>query len=267
MLFDSHCHLTDEAFADDRDLVLERARAAGVDGLVTIASGPRDAEAALALARAHGGVWSTAGVHPHEAQEGTPAALDRVRALLGEPEVVAIGECGLDFHYDHAPRATQRATFGAQIELAADTGMPLVVHSRDADEDMAALLRSLPGGVQGVLHCFTGGDALLDAALEAGWWVSFSGIVTFKRFDAAGQVRAVPDDRLLVETDAPYLAPVPHRGRRNEPGFVAATAEALARLRGRTVEDIATLTATNARRFYGLDPATHEFRRTSDSGR
>jgi TatD DNase family protein len=254
MLFDSHCHLTDPVFDEDRELVLERARAAGVAGLVTIASHPQDAEAALALARAHDDVWCTAGVHPHEAERGTPEALARVRALLDEPEMVAIGECGLDFHYDHAPRAAQHATFEAQVGLAAATGMPLVVHSRAADADMAALLRSLPAGVRGVLHCFTGGDALLDAALEAGWWVSFSGIVTFRRFEATGQVRAVPDDRLLVETDAPYLAPVPHRGRRNEPAFVVGTAEVVARQRGCTVEELAALTAANARRFYGLEP-------------
>lgn len=253
MLFDSHCHLTDAAFDEDRDDVLARARAAGVTGLVTIASHPDDVDAALGLARAHEGVWCTAGVHPHEASRGDAGALERVRELLADPHVVAIGECGLDFHYEHAPRDVQARVFRAQIELAAETGLPLVVHSRDADDATLAVLRDLPAGVRGVLHCFTGGDALLEAALDVGWWVSFSGIVTFRRFDAAHRVRAVPDDRLLVETDAPYLAPVPHRGRRNEPAFVAATVEAVARMRGRAAADVADLTRANARRFYARE--------------
>jgi TatD DNase family protein len=233
--------------------VLERARAAGVGGLVTIASDPADAEAGQRLAESHGDVWCTAGVHPHEASRGGSDALERVRDLLEHERAMAVGECGLDFHYDNAPRAVQIRVFEAQVELAAATGLPLVVHSREADEDTAAVLRSLPAGVRGVLHCFTGGDGLLETALAAGWCVSFSGIVTFKRFDAGERVRSVPDDRLLVETDAPYLAPVPHRGRRNEPAHVVATVEAVAGLRGRSPDEIARLTTTNARRFYGLD--------------
>jgi TatD DNase family protein len=253
MMFDSHCHLTDEAFRQDREAVLARARAAGVAGVVTISSNPDDALDALAFARSHDGVWCTAGIHPHEAGLGAdPATLGRVGELLGDPHVVAVGECGLDFHYEHAPRRVQLDTFHAQIELARETGLPLVVHSRSADREMDGVLRSLPAGVRGVLHCFTGGDGVLETALEAGWWISFSGIVTFKRFEGGHQVRAVPDDRLLVETDAPYLAPVPHRGHRNEPAFVAETVEALARLRGCSADDLAHLTAHNARRFYEL---------------
>lgn len=252
MAFDSHCHLTDEAFATDRVDVVERARRAGVDRMVAIASDAEDAARALALARSMEGVWCTAGIHPHEAAGATPEALDRVRALLDEPEVVAVGECGLDFYYDNAPREAQRSAFEAQIELAEETGLPLVVHTREADEDTMALLRTLPGGVRGVLHCFTGGDALLETALASDWYVSFSGLVTFKRFDAEHRVRAVPDDRLLVETDAPYLAPVPHRGRRNEPALVVETIRAVAGMRGVDYEVLASLTARNAERFYGL---------------
>lgn len=253
MLFDSHCHLTAEAFDPDRVEVFARARSAGVEAMVSIASTPTDARAAISLARAHEGIWCTAGVHPHEASLGTDSAvLDEVRSLLDEPEVVAVGECGLDHHYDLSPRSVQRTVFEAQIELARETGLPLVVHSRSADAEMIDVLRTLPPGVRGVLHCFTGGDALLDAGLAAGWFVSFSGIVTFKRFDQGHQVRAVPDDRLLIETDAPYLAPVPYRGRRNEPAYVAETARTVAGLRGVSLEALALLTDRNARRFYAL---------------
>jgi TatD DNase family protein len=253
MFFDSHCHLTDPAFANDLNTVLERARGAGVEGLVTIASTPADARAALALARAHAGLWSTAGIHPHEADlGGDEGQFEALRELLARQEVVAVGECGLDFHYDNAPREVQLRTFERQIELADETALPLVVHSRSADREMELVLRSLPSGVRGVLHCFTGGDALLEAGLEAGWWISFSGIVTFPRFDAAHRVLAVPDDRLLVETDAPYLAPVPHRGRRNEPAFIGETVAAVAAIRRREPAELAGLVTANARTFYGL---------------
>lgn len=253
MLFDSHCHLTADAFDADRSEVLARAREAGIAGLVTVASTPSDARDALSLARGHRGVWCTAGVHPHEAALGVGhEVLDELRVLVAEPEVVAVGECGLDFHYDLAPRTTQREVFEAQIDLARETGLPLVVHSRSADAEMIEALRGLPAGVRGVLHCFTGSDALLDAGLEAGWWISFSGIVTFRRFDQQHQVRAVPDDRLLVETDAPYLAPVPHRGRRNEPAYVRETARVVAEVRGIAPDELAALTWANARRFYAL---------------
>jgi TatD DNase family protein len=253
MIFDSHCHLTADAFDPDRDDVLSRAHAEGVHGIVTVASTPADAEAALALAERHRGVWCTAGIHPHEAERaGGDEALARVRELLDHERVVAVGECGLDFHYDNAPRDVQMRVFRAQIELAWQTGRPLVVHSRDADDDMVRVLADLPPDVRGVLHCFTGNDALLEVGLAAGWCISFSGIVTFKNFAGGDQVRAVPDERLLVETDAPYLAPVPHRGRRNEPAFVGETVQALARLRGSTPDELAALTDANARRFYAL---------------
>lgn len=250
MLFDSHCHLTDEAFDPDRDEVISRAREAGVDRLVTVASTPDDAERGLELACRVGGIWTTAGVHPHEADAATPAVLARVRELLGESEVVAVGECGLDYHYDHSPRAVQRRALEAQVEMAAETGLPLVIHSRSCDQDMIAILRSLPPGVGGVLHCFTGSDTLLEVALERDLYVSFTGIVTFSSYHAAHQVRAVPKDRLMIETDSPYLAPVPRRGKRNEPSFMPHVRDAVAAMRDEAWEVVEAYTTENARRFY-----------------
>jgi TatD DNase family protein len=249
-MFDSHCHLTDSRFADDLDDVLARAWAAGLEGIITIASDAADADAALALARRDTRIRSTAGVHPHAAAAATEADRQHIRTLVRLPEVVAIGETGLDYHYDNSPRDAQRTLFDWHLALAAETGLPVVVHSRSADDDLAAMIRD--AGVPGVLHCFSGGPRLLDTALDAGWFVSFAGMVTFRNFDGAGLLRAVPRDRLLVETDAPYLAPVPHRGRRNEPVFVMETCRAVARLRGEDPLETAASTAANTRRFYGL---------------
>jgi TatD DNase family protein len=252
MFFDSHCHLTDARFAEDADVVIAAARAAGVARLVTIAGDPADALAALALARRHAGVWATAGVHPHAAATVGADALERIGELLPLAEVVAIGETGLDYYYDNAPRERQRELLRAHAELAAATGLPLVVHSRDADQDTAALIREAGPAVRGVLHCFAGGRPLLDAALEAGWYISFAGMVSFRTYAGADLVRAVPADRLLVETDSPYLAPVPRRGRRNEPANVRHVAEAVAAIRGEAVAAIAATTWRNACAFYGL---------------
>lgn len=250
-LFDSHCHLTAEAFGDDLAAVLGRARDAGVMELVTIASDPEDAERAAEIARATDGAWCTAGLHPHEADRFDPQLTERLRELCARPEVVAIGEAGLDFHYDNAPRERQCACFEAQLALAAELDLPIVVHSRDADSETIERILAFPG-TRGVLHCFTAGAELLEAGLDAGWMVSFSGIVTFRRFEDAELVRRVPDERLLIETDSPYLAPVPHRGRRNEPSFLPATCAAVAAIRGRTPESVAELTRRNALAFYGL---------------
>ena len=244
-LFDSHCHLTAEAFDDERPAVIERAREAGVTELVTIASDPEDAEHALKIARGQDGVWCTAGLHPHEADRFGDETVETLRRLAASPEVVAIGEAGLDFHYDNAPREKQRICFEAQLALAAELDLPIVVHSRSADRDTAELISSTDA--RGVLHCFTAGLELLETGLDAGWMVSFSGIVTFRRFDDADLVRRVPDDRLLIETDSPYLAPV-------EPAYIPATCEAVAAMRGQKPESLAELTRRNARAFYGLDP-------------
>lgn len=253
MFFDSHCHLTDPRFDEDRAEAIARARDAEVGGIVTIGSDVRDSEEAAALAEGHPDLWATAGVHPHVADEARPGDLERIRALVEEhPRVVAVGETGLDYHYDNAPRRVQRTRFREQAELAADLGAPVVVHARDADADVAALLKEMGREVRGVLHCFTSGIDLLETGLEAGWSVSYSGIASFGSFDGAAGVRLVPGDRLLVETDSPYLAPEPVRGRRNEPSFVPHVAAAVAGLRDEDPEEVGRYTAENARRFYGL---------------
>lgn len=252
MLFDSHCHLTDERLRPDADAVVERARAAGVERLVTVGADAEDWDDVVALAERHDGVYAAAGVHPHIADHATAEVLGRLRELARHPRVVALGEAGLDFHYDLSPRAAQRRAFAVQLALAAELALPLIVHSREADDETADVLRADGRHVRGVLHCFSGGRALLDEALAAGWYVSFSGIVTFAKYEGADLVRAVPADRLLIETDSPYLAPVPVRGKRNEPAFVRHVAEGVARLRGQTLEEVAALTRRNADTFYGL---------------
>lgn len=252
-LFDSHLHLSDRAFEADRETVLRRARHAGIGALVTVASNPQDARRAIGLARKIDGVWATAGLHPHEASSFGVGVIAELVELSEDPDVVAIGEAGLDFHYDNSPREEQQESFRAQLELAERTGLPIIVHSRDADEETALLISEFAGRVTGVLHCFTGGDSLLDAGLDAGWFVSFSGIVTFKRFDGEAQVRRVPTERLLIETDSPYLSPVPLRGRRNEPSHLIYTCRRVAELRGSTSEEIAEITCRNAFLFYSLE--------------
>ena len=261
MLFESHCHLTDRRFADDRAEAIERARAAGVGALVSIASSVADAERVAALTRAHPAVWGTAGVHPHEAGRAGPDDMRRVRALLeAAPRLVAVGETGLDYHYDFCPRDRQRELFRAHARLAAETGLPLVVHSRSADEDTRAVIAEFRGAARGVLHCFTGGMGLLEEALDAGWHVSFTGLVTFKNFDGQEALRAVPADRLMIETDSPYLAPVPHRGKRNEPAYVARVRDGVADVRGESAKEVERYTTRNAFRFFGLKSAEAERR-------
>jgi len=255
MFFDSHCHLTDERFSaeDTPDAAVARALEAGVVGLVTIGVGPEDAAAALDIAERHAGVWSSAGVHPHDAAGADAAVLERIRELARRPKCVAIGEIGLDYHYDNSPREAQRRVFRQQLELAAELGLPVAIHSREADADTAALLGdAASAGVVGVLHCFSGEARLLEAALAAGWYISFAGVVTFRKYDAQALLRAVPAERLLVETDAPYLAPVPQRGKRNEPAFVPFVAAGVAAIRGEDPAAVGRYTTENARRFYGI---------------
>ena len=252
-LFDSHCHLTDERLAGQTDAVLDRAREAGLVGMVTIASNVADARAAAVIADANPDVWSTAGVHPHEAASAERATFADLRDLLQGERVVAVGETGLDYHYDNSPRAIQRRVFDAQLELAAEAHLPVIVHAREADDDVIDAIRHAEGVVRGVLHCFSSGAGLLDAALEAGWMVSFAGLISFNKFDGADLLRVVPDERLLVETDSPYLAPVPHRGKTNEPAFVKHVLEAAARLREADAEALAETTTVNALRFYGIE--------------
>ncbi len=248
---DSHCHLTDSAFLQDREAVLERAREASVARIVSIASNQEDSLDALALACRYDDVWCSAGIHPHSVASWPTPETGTVRDVASHRRCVAIGETGLDYYYDNAPREAQRQSFARHVRLAEELGLPLVVHSREAADDTAAVLRECAGRVTGVLHCFTGPAWLLEVAMEAGWFVSFTGIASFRSFDAA-LARMVPSDRYMIETDCPYLAPVPKRGRRNEPAFVVHVAEALARLRDETLEKVAGDSWANTERFFGL---------------
>jgi TatD DNase family protein len=251
---DSHVHLADAAFDADREAVIASARAAGARVLVCIGESPDAADRAGQIARAHRGfVWHTAGMHPHDAGQFDLARdLDRLRQHLATG-AVAIGECGLDYHYENSPRAIQREVFSAQLGLAAELRKPVVVHTRDAVEDTAAMIREAgDAGVVGVLHCFTGPVALAEIALTAGWYISFSGVITFKRWTDDDLIRSIPVERTLVESDAPYLAPVPFRGKRNEPAHVARTVEKVAAARDLDVDTIGEMTVANASRLFGL---------------
>ena len=255
---DSHAHLADAAFDSDRDNVIARARAAGASAVMCIGESLAAAGRARAVAQAHPDcVFFTAGLHPHDA-----ASADRERDLpMLERELRAgaraVGECGLDYHYDNSPRETQRAVFEWQLDLGQRFGLPLVVHTRDAEEDTRAFLDDAGRlGVTGVLHCFTGSASLARAALDVGWYVSFSGIITFKNWKDEEVLRLVPEDRVLVESDSPYLAPVPHRGKRNEPAWVAHTVARLAAARGTSAESLGALVTANARRLFAL-PTAH----------
>ncbi len=255
MWIDSHAHLADPAFDEDRDAVLVRMREAGGAGVICVGESLRAATRARAIAEANPGVaWFTAGVHPHDAATFDPARdVPSIAQAIGDG-AVAVGECGLDYHYDHSPRPLQRRAFAEQLELAQRTDRAVVVHTRDAEDDTAAMVREAgSAGVRGVLHCFTGSAELATTGLDAGWYVSFAGIVTFKKWTDDALLRLVPDDRLLVESDSPYLAPVPNRGKRNEPAWCAYTLRRLAAVRGADERALARQVAANARRLFGLD--------------
>lgn len=251
---DSHAHLGDAAFAEDLDAVLARVRDAGGQGIVCIGESLASAARAKALAEKNPGfVWWTAGVHPHDAADFDPRADgDALREALNAG-AVAVGECGLDYHYDHSPRDQQRRAFAQQLALAAEFKRPVVVHTRQAEDDTIAMIREAgTAGIRGVLHCFTGSPALADVGLEAGWYISYAGIVTFKKWDGDETARRVPADRLLVESDSPYLAPVPNRGKRNEPSWCAYTVARLAAARGVTPAALGAAVTENARRLFAL---------------
>ncbi|HYT03800.1 MAG TPA: TatD family hydrolase [Gemmatimonadales bacterium] len=253
-LVDSHCHLGDGAFDPDREAVLARALAAGVAHVVVIGGTLAESERAVALARTCPGLSATAGVHPHEARQWSAAAAARLRALVALPEVVAVGETGLDYHYDHSPRDAQRRAFEAQLSLAGELRKPVVVHAREADEDMATLLAGANAAV--VLHSFSSGSSVFEAGMAIGAYFSFSGMITFRNWQWTVRPSDCPPERLLIETDAPYLAPEPHRGQRNEPAFVRDVAAALARVRGESLEALGQRTTENARRLFGARLAT-----------
>jgi len=251
---DSHVHLADQAFDADRDAVIERARLSGARALLCIGESIAAAERARLVAQAHPGfVHFTAGVHPHDAA-GFDAARDipPLRRLIGQG-AVAIGECGLDYHYDHSPRDRQFEALEAQLELATETRRPLVVHTRKAEADTRAFVeKARARGVTGVLHCFTGPRELATTALDAGWYLSFAGVVTFRNWADDALLRMAPADRLLVESDAPYLAPVPHRGKRNESAWVSLTVARVASARGVTAAMLGEASCENASRLFGV---------------
>ncbi len=253
MLVDSHCHLDFPDFAGEVGSLLDRARAAGVGSFVTICTKLTEFSRVRALAEQHADVWCSAGIHPHEAAHQPEQTVESLIALAEHPKVIGFGETGLDYHYDHSPRDRQRAVFRTHIEAARAAGLPLIVHARAADDDTAAMLAegSGQGRLAGLLHCFTSSRALAERAIELGFYVSFSGIVTFKKSEELRAIaRDVPVDRLLVETDAPFLAPVPMRGKRNEPSFVVHTAALLAELRGVSPEELARTTTENFFRLF-----------------
>ncbi|WP_224702403.1 TatD family hydrolase [Devosia aquimaris] len=253
MLIDSHCHLDFEAMANDLDGVLARAAAAGVSGVVTISTHVDKFSTYAAIADRYPNVWCSVGTHPHHADAELHITTDDLVRLSAHPRCVAIGEAGLDYFYDNAPREAQATGLRRHIAAARITGLPLVIHSRKCDDDMAAILREETG--QGafsfLLHCFTAGVDLARTALELGGYISFSGIITFKNAEEIREVaKFVPADRYLVETDAPYLAPIPHRGASNEPAFVRHTAEKLAEVRGISLEQLGAETTANFARLF-----------------
>jgi TatD DNase family protein len=259
MLIDSHCHLDFPDFAEERDEVIARAKRAGVARMVTISTRISRFDQIRAIAEAHDEVYCTVGVHPHQAAE--EQGFTSVAALVDlsrHPKVVGIGETGLDYFYDNSPRDIQEAGFRIHAQACRETDLPIIVHTRDADDDTARILEQEGAGqgLRGVLHCFSSGRALAERALEMGFYISLSGIVTFRKSEELRDiVRSVPLDRILVETDAPFLAPMPKRGKRNEPAFVAHTAAVVAEVKGVSPEELAARTTENVLRLFNRMPA------------
>jgi TatD DNase family protein len=250
-LVDSHAHLDFSQFDADRDAVIERARGAGLVAILNVGADLPSSRAAVGLAETHDFIYAAVGVHPHDAATVTPAVLDELRALARHPKVVAVGEIGLDYYRDLSPRPVQRRAFADQLALAAELGLPVVVHSREAHGDVLAALRGWGGA--GVLHSYSAGPERLEEVLELGFSIGISGPVTFRKADRLRAVAAaVPLERLLVETDCPYLTPVPYRGKRNEPAYVRYVVEAVARARGVPAEAVAQATAVNAHSLFGV---------------
>ena len=259
MLIDSHCHLDFPDFAAELDAVVARARAAGVGRMVTISTRVKRHAQILEIAEKYPDVFCSVGTHPHNAHEELDIDAKTLIALAKHPKIVAIGEAGLDYHYDKSPRPDQASSFRQHIAAARETGLPLVIHARECDADMAAILReeTARGAFKAVLHCFTGGRDLAFTAIELGHYVSFTGILTFKNSAALREIAAaLPADRILVETDSPYLAPVPYRGKRCEPAYVVETAKVLAETRGVTFDEVARQTGENFFRLFNKVPQT-----------
>ncbi|OOG67265.1 LuxR family transcriptional regulator [Sinorhizobium sp. A49] len=257
MLIDTHCHLDFPDFEAERDAIIERARAAGVGQMITISTRVKRFDTILAIAEAYPNVFCSVGTHPHNADEELDITMDDLIRLSAHPKVVAIGEAGLDYFYDNAPRDAQVEGLRRHIAAARETGLPLVIHSRSADDDMAAILTEEmgKGAFPFLLHCFSSGPDLARIGVELGGYVSFSGILTFpKSEELRGIAKTVPHDRMIVETDAPYLAPKPFRGKRNEPAYVAHTADVLGETIGVTKDEIAAITTENAFRIFSKMP-------------
>jgi TatD DNase family protein len=261
MLIDSHCHLDFPDFAQERDAIVARAKQAGVGRLITISTFVSRYDTYRAIAEAYDNVWFTIGTHPHQAHEEPEASVEKLVELSRNPRCIGIGEAGLDYHYDRSPRDIAARVFRTHIAAARETGLPLVIHARDADEDVANILREEmgKGAFRALLHCFTASRMLAETGIELGLSVSFSGVVTFKNSQELRDIaRDVPLDRILVETDAPFLAPVPYRGKRNEPAYVAATAAAVAEVKGVSPEQLAQATTQNVLRLFSKMPPLTE---------
>jgi len=255
-LVDSHAHIQGPEFAADVAQVIEQARAVGVERIIVVggAGDLSSNDAALELAKSFSGLYATVGMHPHDAKEVSDKDLERLDELARSPQVVAIGETGLDFYYNHSPRQIQIKLFCRFIHMARETGLPLVVHNREAQREVVELLRREgKGDLRGVVHCFTGNYEAAREILDIGFYLSFTGIITFKNADSLRDVvRKLPLNRVLVETDSPYLAPVPHRGKRNEPAHVRFVAQTIAAVRGIRLEEVAEATSNNARNLFGI---------------
>ena len=254
MLIDSHCHLNYKGLVEDQPAILARARERGVTGMLNISTRESEWGDVIATAERESDVWASVGIHPHEADTHPDMHAERLIEAAAHPRVIGIGESGLDFYYDHSDRDRQRASFRAHIHAARVTGLPIIIHTREAEADTAAILTEEmgKGGFPALIHCFTASADFAAKVLELGLYISISGIVTFKNAkDLAATATELPEDRLLVETDAPFLAPVPHRGKTGEPAFVADTAAFLARLRGTDVDHLAAVTSANFFRLFG----------------
>ncbi len=265
MLIDSHCHLHDDAFANDRDEVIRRAREAGVERIITIGTSVAESRAAIALAEEHEEVFAAVGMAPHDEHPFTDETLNTLRELAQHPKVVALGEFGLDYHYNTWPRETQREIFTKQLEVATELSKPVVIHNRDADADVLDLLSKFANcnsqfAMRGVMHCFSSALAMAQACAELGFLISIAGPITYPKPRALpAVVRALPLESLLIETDAPFLAPQSYRGRRNEPAYVREVAAKIAELRGESFETVAQVTTRNAQRLFRLRELTTDF--------
>ena len=266
MLTDSHCHLDDRKYEGELEAIVERAASSGVTRMLAIGTGdgPPELDRAIRIAERFEGVYATVGVHPHDAAKATPQTMDDLGALAAHPKVLAIGEIGLDYHYDFSPREQQREVFVAQLRLASALELPISIHTREAWDDTILLLRThWKGG--GVMHCFTGDAAQAREALDLGFHLAYGGVLTFRTAESVREAaRITPDDRILLETDAPYLAPIPWRGKRNEPAFLTETAKKLAEVRGATMEHIAAVTSANFDRLCLRSRKPNRYTETSD---